>query len=168
MVHNVGKGEADDVRLRRAALLPNDQVGIAHFKFRVFLGPDEPPPLQPHEHTQALDAEEIADLLRPGAGTERAAAPSEAPHIERLQRIEFRDPHHGWKLLGTVQIPWAGADHLDFSADGSYLMISTEYTGMLVKVDVIHMKLVGTVHVGGLPIDVKLSPDGTVFYDGGG
>ena len=84
--------------------------------------------------------------------------------VERLQRIEFRDPHHGWKLLATVQIPWAGADHLDFSADGSYLMISTEYTGMVAKVDVIHMKLVGYVYVGGLPIDVKLSPDGTVFF----
>jgi YVTN family beta-propeller protein len=84
--------------------------------------------------------------------------------VERLQRIEFRDPHHGWRLLGSVAIPWAGADHLDFSADGSYLMISTEYTGMLAKVDTIHMKLVGYVHVGGLPIDVKLSPDGTVFY----
>jgi YVTN family beta-propeller protein len=84
--------------------------------------------------------------------------------VERLQRIEFRDPHHGWKLLASVAIPWAGADHLDFSADGSYLMISTEYTGMLAKVDVVHMKLVGAVHVGGLPIDVKLSPDGTVFY----
>jgi YVTN family beta-propeller protein len=84
--------------------------------------------------------------------------------VERLQRIEFRDPHHGWKLLGAVGIPWAGVDHLDFSADGSYLMISTEYTGMVAKVDVVHMKLVGYVHVGGLPIDVKLSPDGTVFY----
>src|SRR5882672_9995528 len=29
-------------RIRRAALLPNDQVTIAHFKFRVHLGPDEP------------------------------------------------------------------------------------------------------------------------------
>ena len=84
--------------------------------------------------------------------------------VERLQEIIFFDPHHGWKQLATVSIPWAGADHLDFSADGSYLMISTEYTGMVAKVDVIHMKLVGWVHVGGLPIDVKLSPDGTVFY----
>jgi YVTN family beta-propeller protein len=84
--------------------------------------------------------------------------------VERLQRIEFRDPHKGWKLLGSVGIPWAGADHMDFSADGSYLMISTEYTGMLAKVDINKMKLVGAVHVGGLPIDVKLSPDGTLFY----
>src|SRR3954464_15029570 len=40
-------------RVRRAALLPNDQLGIAHFKFRVCLGPDEPAPPSPHEHTQA-------------------------------------------------------------------------------------------------------------------
>jgi YVTN family beta-propeller protein len=84
--------------------------------------------------------------------------------VERLQRIEFRDPRHGWRLLASVAIPWAGADHMDFSADGSYLMISTEYTGMVAKVDVNKMKLVGYVRVGGLPIDVKLSPDGTVFY----
>jgi DNA-binding beta-propeller fold protein YncE len=84
--------------------------------------------------------------------------------VERLQRIEFRDPHDGWKLLGSVGIPWPGADHMDFSADGSYLMISTEYSGVVAKVDVVNMALVGAVHVGGLPIDVKLSPDGSVFY----
>src|ERR1700757_4984264 len=31
-------------RVRRAALLPNDQLCIAHFKFRVFLGPDRAAP----------------------------------------------------------------------------------------------------------------------------
>ncbi len=84
--------------------------------------------------------------------------------VERLNRIEFRDWRHGWGLLGAVAIPWSGADHLDFSADGSYLMISTEYTGELVKVDVVNMRYAGAVRVGGLPIDVKLSPDGSVFY----
>ena len=78
-------------RVRRAALLPNDQLGIAHFKFRVFLGPDELPPLQPNEHTQALDAQEVAELLRPGAGTERGAVPPEAPPLERLQRNQLPD-----------------------------------------------------------------------------
>src|ERR1700694_3859589 len=84
--------------------------------------------------------------------------------VERLQRIEFRDPHNGWRLLKSVTIPWPGADHLDFSADGSYLMISTEYSGVVAKVDTVNMQLAGYVHVGGLPIDVKLSPDGSVFY----
>jgi Uncharacterized conserved protein len=84
--------------------------------------------------------------------------------VERLQRIEFRDPHNGWRLLATVGIPWPGADHLDFSADGSYLMISSEYSGVVARVDVVNMKLAGYVHVGGLPIDVKLSPDGRYFF----
>ncbi len=84
--------------------------------------------------------------------------------VERLQRVEFRDWRHGWKLLRSVSIPWPGADHLDFSADGSYFMISTEFSGLLAKVDVNRMALAGYVRVGGLPIDVKLSPDGSVFY----
>jgi YVTN family beta-propeller protein len=84
--------------------------------------------------------------------------------VERLQRIEFRDWRHGWALMKSVAIPWPGADHLDFSADGSYLLISTEYSGVVAKVDVNTMSLVGYVRVGGLPIDVRLSPDGTLFY----
>jgi DNA-binding beta-propeller fold protein YncE len=84
--------------------------------------------------------------------------------VERLNRIEFRDPHNGWRLLGAVGMPWPGADHLDFSADGSYLMISMEYSGVVARVNTITMKLDGYVRVGGLPIDIKLSPDGRYFF----
>jgi pSer/pThr/pTyr-binding forkhead associated (FHA) protein len=52
-------------RVRRAALLPNDQLSIAHYKFRVHLGPDAAPaPPGAHEHTQHLEPREVADLLR--------------------------------------------------------------------------------------------------------
>src|SRR6266567_2950133 len=56
-------------RIRRAALLPNDQLTIAHFKFRIQLGPDlpaapPPPAVRPDEHTQALDPKEVAQLMR--------------------------------------------------------------------------------------------------------
>src|SRR5947208_2483434 len=58
-------------RVRRAVLKPDDQLTIAHFKFRVHLGPDTPVPAVPQihasEHTQALDAREVAHLLKPGA-----------------------------------------------------------------------------------------------------
>jgi YVTN family beta-propeller protein len=82
---------------------------------------------------------------------------------ERFERLDFRDPKT-WKLLKSVPIPWSGVDHMDFSADGSYLMASTEYSGFVVKVDTREMSYVGQIHVGGLPIDVRLSPDGSVFY----
>src|ERR1700731_2067285 len=49
-------------RVRRAALLPNDQLSIASFKFRVYLGPDDLP-ASPDEHTQQMEASEVAKLL---------------------------------------------------------------------------------------------------------
>ncbi len=82
---------------------------------------------------------------------------------ERLRRLEFWDAHT-WKQLRVVNIPWAGADHLDFTADGRYLFLSTEYTGMVARVDVEAMQLSGAVPVGGLPVDVRLTPDGKLFY----
>src|SRR6478752_5006859 len=51
-------------RVRRACLLPNDQVSIAHYKFRVYLGPDVLPVSHACEHTQHLDSQEVAQLLR--------------------------------------------------------------------------------------------------------
>jgi pSer/pThr/pTyr-binding forkhead associated (FHA) protein len=51
-------------RVRRACLLPNDQVSIAHYKFRVYLGPDVLPISHACEHTQHLDSQEVAELLR--------------------------------------------------------------------------------------------------------
>jgi pSer/pThr/pTyr-binding forkhead associated (FHA) protein len=51
-------------RVRRAALLPNDQLNIAGFEFKVVLGPGGPRPVVIEEHTQQLDAKEVANLLR--------------------------------------------------------------------------------------------------------
>jgi YVTN family beta-propeller protein len=82
---------------------------------------------------------------------------------EYYDRLDFMDPHT-WKLIRSVPMPCNGPDHLDFSADGSYLMIGCEFDGTVIKVDVKRMKVVGTMHVGGLPVDVKLSPDGKVFF----
>jgi YVTN family beta-propeller protein len=81
---------------------------------------------------------------------------------EYYDRLDFMDPHT-WKRIKSVPMPCNGPDHLDFSADGSYLMISCEYDGTVVKVDVNKMKVFGTVHVGGMPVDVKLSPNGKAF-----
>lgn len=69
-----------------------------------------------------------------------------------------------WKFLKWLEIPFAGADHLDMSADGSFLLVSCESSGEAVKVDTRTMTITGKVRVGGLPLDVRLSPDGSVFY----
>jgi YVTN family beta-propeller protein len=82
---------------------------------------------------------------------------------EDNKRLDFRDPVT-FKLLKSVTIPWPGVDHLDFTADGRYLLASTEYSGMVVKVDTVAMKMVAHLYVGGKPIDVRLSPDGSVFF----
>ena len=82
---------------------------------------------------------------------------------ERLRRLDYRDPN-SWELIKSVSVPWAGVDHLDFSADGRYLLASCEFSGQVVKVDNETMEVVGRAEVGSLPIDVKVSPDGSVFF----
>jgi pSer/pThr/pTyr-binding forkhead associated (FHA) protein len=52
-------------QIRRAALLPNDQLSIASYRFRVYLGPDAVQAAPPgEEYTEHLSAEEVADLAQ--------------------------------------------------------------------------------------------------------
>lgn len=82
---------------------------------------------------------------------------------EQRQRLDFRD-RRTWRLLGSLVIPAPGPDHLDFSASGRSLLISCEYSGVVYRVSTATMRITGQVDVGGLPIDVKLSPDGRRYY----
>lgn len=54
-------------RVRRAALLPNDQLHIAGMRFRVHLGPGESP-VSGHEHTQRIEPEELQRMMSKSAG----------------------------------------------------------------------------------------------------
>jgi YVTN family beta-propeller protein len=84
---------------------------------------------------------------------------------ERMRRLDFLDPQT-MKLVESVSVPCRGVDHLDFAADGSYLIASCEFTGDLVKVDVATHKVLATLKLPGhaMPQDVRLAPDGRVFY----
>jgi len=84
---------------------------------------------------------------------------------ERLARLDFRFPH-SFRLHHSLRVPCRGVDHMDFSADGRYLIATCEFSGQLIKVDVRREKVVGllTLPGGGIPQDVKLSPDGKLFY----
>lgn len=83
--------------------------------------------------------------------------------VEYQNQLDFMDPHT-WRILRVVPIPWQGVDHGDFTANGRFLLMSTEYEGVVVRVDTEKMRLAGSVRVGGKPIDIKASPDGSIFY----
>jgi DNA-binding beta-propeller fold protein YncE len=86
---------------------------------------------------------------------------------ERLRRLDFRNPHT-FALRHSLLVPCAGVDHMDFSADGRYLIASCEFSGQLVKIDVRRERVLGVLDLpdgrGGMPQDVRISPDGKVFY----
>jgi len=84
---------------------------------------------------------------------------------ERLRRLDFRDPH-SMRLRQVLPVPCDGVDHMDFSADGRHAIVSCEFSGELLKLDVQGRRLDGALPLrpGAMPQDVKLSPDGRVFY----
>jgi YVTN family beta-propeller protein len=84
---------------------------------------------------------------------------------ERLRRLDFRNPDT-MALVESVPVPCRGVDHLDFSANGRYLIASCEFSGEMVKVDVESHRVIGTLKLPGhsMPQDVRLDPDGSIFY----
>ena len=85
---------------------------------------------------------------------------------EALKRLDFRDPKT-MALQGSLAAPdCAGINHGDFSIDGRYLIMTCEYKGRLVKIDWINRKVLGYLKLsgGGIPQDIRISPDGKVFY----
>jgi DNA-binding beta-propeller fold protein YncE len=84
---------------------------------------------------------------------------------ERLRRLDFRNART-FALHKSVYMPCVGPDHMDFSADGTFALVSCEFSGQMVKVDIPHERVVKTLTLpgGGQPQDVKLSPDGRIFY----
>ena len=84
---------------------------------------------------------------------------------ERNQELTFRDAH-SMRLHHSLSVACPGVDHLDFTADGRHLLASCEFGSGLIVVDVPHEKVVRSVPLpsGAMAQDVKLSPDGRVFY----
>jgi len=85
---------------------------------------------------------------------------------EAMQRLMFRDAQT-MKLVNSLKVDCKGVDHMDFSADGRYLIASCEFAGKMIKVDVASQTVVGKVDLGDpkmMPQDVKTSPDGKIFY----
>jgi YVTN family beta-propeller protein len=165
----------------------SDSVSVidpATFKVvRTFKVGDEPQHVVPSYDLKTLyatnDLSNTLSEIDPVTGTFVKTIPVDDPYnlyytpdgklaivvAERLRRLDFRDPRT-WKMVESVKVPCRGVDHMDFSADGKYLIATCEFSAELIKVDVTTRKLLGKLSTpgGGNPQDIKLSPDGKTWY----
>jgi YVTN family beta-propeller protein len=85
---------------------------------------------------------------------------------EAHARLDFRDAHT-MQLRSSLQAPECkGINHADFSIDGRYAIFTCEFGGKLVKIDMVNRKVLGYLDLDkkGMPQDIRVSPDGKVFY----
>jgi YVTN family beta-propeller protein len=85
---------------------------------------------------------------------------------EALKRLDLRDPET-MALQASIATPQcAGINHADFAIDGRYAIFTCEFQKGLVKVDLVDRKVLGylTLSKGGMPQDIRVSPDGKLFY----
>ena len=83
---------------------------------------------------------------------------------EARQNLDFRDPHT-FALKHRLHVDCAGVDHIDFAANGAYLIATCEFAGRLVRVDLHTLRVAGYLNLpGSAPQDIKLDPTGHTFY----
>jgi YVTN family beta-propeller protein len=88
---------------------------------------------------------------------------------EARRKLVWYDPH-AWQAHDETAAPdCAGIDHADFSPDGRTAVFTCEFAGRVAVVDVASHKLLRMIdmphrntHMG--PQDIKLAPDGSVYY----
>ena len=107
---------------------------------------------------------------------------------EAWKRLDFRDPRT-FALQSALDVPQCGGiNHADFSIDGRFAIFTCEFSGTVVKIDLVARKVQGylqlikpglptTVVKGfdgrdeiicttckGMPQDIRVSPDGKRYY----
>jgi len=85
---------------------------------------------------------------------------------EAHKRLDFRDPKT-MALQSSLDVPECGGiNHADFSIDGRYAIFTCEFGKGLAKIDFVERKVVGYLKLskGGMPQDIRISPDGKVFF----
>ena len=118
--------------------------------------------------------------IDPRTGKTRAPIPVDDPYnlyftpggryaivvAERLNRLDFRDGE-SFTLHHSLHVPCDGVNHMDFSADGRYAIASCEFSGQLLKIDIARERVIGRLilrHGNAIPQDVRLAPNGRLFY----
>jgi YVTN family beta-propeller protein len=133
-----------------------------------------------HETKKGVDGSMTP--IDPFTGKPGAAIPVEDPYnlyftpdgksaivvAEMHKRLDFRDPHTMAFQMSLEAPDCNGINHADFSIDGSYAIFTCEFDGTLVKIDMVNRKVLGYLKLPlakhGMPQDIRISPDGEVFY----
>lgn len=85
---------------------------------------------------------------------------------EALKRLDLRDPQT-MTLQWSLEVPQcAGINHADFSIDGRFAIFTCEFQGSLAKVDLVNRAVLGYLRLSkeGMPQDIRVSPDGRIFF----
>jgi YVTN family beta-propeller protein len=85
---------------------------------------------------------------------------------EALKRLDFRDPHT-MAMQYSIAVPGCkGVNHADFSIDGRIAIFTCEFQGSLARVDLVNRKVLGYLKLsrGGMPQDIRASPDGSHYF----
>jgi YVTN family beta-propeller protein len=85
---------------------------------------------------------------------------------EAHKRLDFRDPQT-MALQYSIAVPECrGINHADFSIDGRVAIFTCEFQGSLARIDIAGRKVLGYLKLsrGGMPQDIRVSPDGRVFF----
>src|SRR5258706_14397440 len=85
---------------------------------------------------------------------------------EAFKRLDFRDPQT-MALQSSLDVPQCpGINHADFSIDGRFAIFTCEFAGSLAKIDLVAKSVLGYLRLsrGGMPQDIRVSPDGALFF----
>jgi DNA-binding beta-propeller fold protein YncE len=88
---------------------------------------------------------------------------------EARRQLVFYDPHT-WAVQPTLASPdCKGIDHSDVTPDGRTAVFTCEFDGRVAVVDLVGRRVLRTIdmptrHTTMGPQDIKLAPDGSVFY----
>jgi YVTN family beta-propeller protein len=83
---------------------------------------------------------------------------------ERLRRIDFRDAKN-MNLIDSAKLKCRGPDHMDFMADDRHAILTCEFSGELVKIDLVKHEPIAYLKLQGhaMPQDIRAVPDGHIF-----